>query len=394
MQQETRRNVKKSCDRRPRSEVVIEKRTMTGEERAADCGIKYIWISKRGRKGLYWGMDGKDLVLVTGGTGFVGARCIIELMRKGYRVRTTIREIGRSGELRTVIARAVGGTIEIIAADLNNDAPWPNAIKGCRYVLHVASPLPPKQPKNPEALIAPARGGTLRVLQASLEAKVERVVLTSSLAAMAYPRGAAPDVVTEAFWTDPEHPWATPYIKSKALAESAAWDFVQAHGRTDMLTAIAPSTILGPVLTKDISYSVLSVARMLDGSIPAIPRLGFNFVDVRDVAEAQVRAMTTREAGGQRYLVSGEFHWLEDIAAILRESLGKDAKRVPRARAPDFMVKLIARFNPELRAVIHELGQQRTVSSEKARQTFGWSPRPFQKTVVDCATSLIWAGAA
>lgn len=343
--------------------------------------------------GLYSTMDGKDLVLVTGGSGFVGARCVIELLRQGYRVRTTIRDLGRSGELRTVIAREAAGHFEILAADLNSDGPWPNAVKGCRYVLHVASPFPSRQPKDANALIAPARDGALRVLRASFDAKVERVVLTSSLAAMAYPPGDAPPVVTEAIWSDPENPLATPYIKSKVLAESAAWDFVESVGRPDMLTVIAPSTILGPVLTKDFSYSVQAVARMLNGSIAAIPRLGFNFVDVRDVAELHLRAMTTPAAGSQRYLVSDGFHWLEEISVIVRDSLGKEAKRVPRRMAPDFIVRLVAKLDPALRSVVHELGRQRVVSSEKAARTFGWSPRPFQKTVVDCATSLIWAGA-
>lgn len=338
-------------------------------------------------------MDGNDLVLVTGGTGFLGARCVIELLRKGYRVRTTVRDHSWSGELRTVIAREAAGTLEIVPADLNSDAPWAKAVSGCRYVLHVASPFPPKQPRDANELITPAREGTLRVLKAAMEANVERVVLTSSVVAMAYPPGEAPEVATEALWTDPEHPFATPYIKSKTLAESAAWDLVENSGRKNLLAVIAPSTILGPVLTKDFSYSVQIVARMLNGSMPGIPRLGFNFVDVRDVAELHLRAMTTETAGGERYLVSEEFHWLDEIAAILKESLGKDAKRVPRMRVPDFMVKLMAKFDPSLRSVVNELGRKRVVSSLKARETFGWSPRPFQRTVVDCATSLIWAGA-
>jgi dihydroflavonol-4-reductase len=340
-------------------------------------------------------MVDKEMVLVTGGTGYVGSWCIIELLRQGYRVRTTVRDRGRSGELRTAMAREVQHIehFEIIKADLESDEAWPEAVKDCRYVLHIASPFPPKQPKDAEQLIRPAREGTLRVLKACLEANVERVVLTSSSSAMAYPTGETPELVTEEYWTDPDHPSATPYVKSKVWAEAAAWEFVAHNERSDLLTVIAPSTILGPVLNKDFSYSLRSVACLLDGSVPAIPRLGFAFVDVRDVAELHLRAMTTPAAGGQRYLASGEFHWLEEVAAILRSSLGAEGKRVPRYRAPDFMVKLLAKFNPELRSVIKELGQRRVFSSEKARQMFGWSPRPFQETVVDCATSLIWAGA-
>jgi len=340
-------------------------------------------------------MGAKDLVLVTGGTGYIGSWCIIELLRRGYHVRTTLRDKGRSGELRTAIAREIREieNFETIKANLESDEGWPEAVNGCRYVLHVASPFPRKQPKDANEIIRPAHEGTLRVLKACLDANVERVVLTSSSSAMAYPAVESPGPITEESWTDPNHPSATPYVKSKVLAEEAAWEFVSNNGRTDLLTVIAPSTVLGPVLNKDFSYSLQAVARLLDGSAPGIPRLGFSFVDVRDVADLHLRAMTTPEAGGQRYLASGGFHWLEEIAAILRSGLGAEAKRVPKWRAPDFMIKLLAMFDPEVRSVARELGRQRVFSSEKAHQMFGWTPRPFPLTIVDCATSLIWARA-
>jgi dihydroflavonol-4-reductase len=340
-------------------------------------------------------MDARDLVLVTGGTGYIGSWCIIELLRRGYRVRTTLRDKGRAGELRTAIAREIRNieNFETIKADLESDEGWPEAVADCRYVLHIASPLPQKQPKDASQIIRPAREGTLRVLKACLEANVERVVLTSSAGAMAYPAGETPEPITEESWTDPNGPSATPYVKSKVLAEAAAWEFVSENGRVDMLTVIAPSVVLGPVLNKDYSYSLRAVSCLLDGSIPAIPRVGFAFVDVRDVADLHLRAMTTPEAGGQRYLASGEFHWLDEIAAILRSGLGAEGKRVPRWRAPDFMIKLVAKFKPELRSVARELGKRRDFSSEKARQMFGWTPRAFPLTVVDCGMSLVWAGA-
>jgi len=283
--------------------------------------------------------------------------------------------------------------LDIAEADLGGDRGWREAVSGSRYVLHTASPFPPAQPRNADELIAPARDGTLRILRACLGAKVEHVVLTSSSAAMSYPDGATPDPVTEQYWTNPRHPLATPYVKSKVLAERAAWDFVVSNQCKNLLTVVAPSAILGPVLSKDFSYSVQVVSRLLNGSAPVIPRLGFPFVDVRDVAELHLHAMISEVAAGERYLGSGEFHWLDEVASILRRSLGPRAKRVPRRRAPDFVVRLIAMADPGLRAVAHELGRSRIVSSEKAEKTFAWRSRSFEETVLDCANSLIRVGA-
>lgn len=340
-------------------------------------------------------METKDLVLVTGGTGFLGGHCIIELLRKGYQVRTTVRDLARASELRTTISRAVGeaDNLDIVEADLGSDRGWPDAVRGSRYVLHAASPFPAAQPRNADELIAPARDGTLRILRACLDAKVERVVLTSSSAAMSYPDGGIPDPVTEQYWTNPDHPLATPYVRSKVLAERAAWEFVGRNQCKSLLTVMAPSAILGPVLSKDFSYSVQVVSRLLNGSAPVIPRLGFSFVDVRDIAALHVQAMTSEVAAGERYLGSGDFHWFADIASILRQSLGSRAKRVPRMRAPDFVVRLIAMVDPGLRSVARELGRKRIVSSEKAENAFAWRARSFDETVLDCAHSLIRIGA-
>jgi nucleoside-diphosphate-sugar epimerase len=327
--------------------------------------------------------------------GYLGTYCVIELLRKGFRVRATVRDAARSAEWRALVGTlsGVADGIEIVEADLSRDAHWPEAVMGCRYVLHVASPFPPGQPRNADEIVIPAREGTLRVLQASLAANVERVVLTSSMVAMAYPKGQSPEVISESFWSDADHPLATPYIKSKTLAELAAWDLVKSNGQNKLLSVVAPSTVLGPVFGKRYSYSIQSVSRLLNGSVPAIPRLGFAFVDVRDVVDLHLRAMVASEAGGERYLATGDFHWLEEIAGILRSSLGPGARRVPRMRLPDFALKLMAMVDPGIRTVSRELGRSYRISWEKSQRTFGWSPRPFQETVVDCANSLIRVGA-
>src|SRR5258705_2703280 len=230
--------------------------------------------------------DTNGAVLVTGGTGFLGGWCVASLLQRGYEVRTTVRDRGREQAVRDAVAAAGaadGSRLSVHAADLTSDAGWADAVAGCRYVLHVASPFPPVQPKDPDELIVPARDGALRVLRAALDAGVERVAMTSSIAAIRSDRessAAAP--YTEADWTDGADTSHTPYVRSKAIAERAAWDCVRSAGAEDRLTTINPGAIIGPALNDDRSYSLQAIERLL-GGMPAVPQLGFSFVDVRDV---------------------------------------------------------------------------------------------------------------
>jgi nucleoside-diphosphate-sugar epimerase len=339
-------------------------------------------------------MDGEQTVLVTGGSGFLGGWCLAELLQRGYRARTTVRDLAREAEVRANVGSQVevGDRLTVLKADLNADQGWAEAIDGCDYVLHVASPFPPAQPKDPDELIVPARDGTLRVLRASLGAGVKRVVVTSSVAAV---RNAGPESnsqgreLTEADWTDPDNPQLTPYTRSKTIAERAAWDYMRAQGAEDRLATVQPGAIIGPVLGDDRSYSLQAVERMLTGRMPGLPRLGFSFIDVRDVASLEVGAMTAADAGGQRLIAAASFLWLSEVAAILREQLGPDARKVPRRRVPDVLVRMLALFDPEVRSVIGELGQKTTYSVENARRRVGWTPRPIEATIVDCARSLL-----
>jgi dihydroflavonol-4-reductase len=339
-------------------------------------------------------MDGEQTVLVTGGSGFLGGWCLVELLQRGYRARTTVRDLAREKDVRANVGSQVevGDRLSVLAADLNADQGWAEAIGGCDYVLHVASPFPPAQPKDPDELIAPARDGTLRVLGASLGAGVKRVVVTSSVAAV---RNAGPDAkshgreLTEADWTDPDNQRLTPYVRSKTIAERAAWDFARAQGAEDRLVTVQPGAIIGPVIGDDRSYSLQAVERLLTGSMPGLPRLGFSFIDVRDVAALQVAAMTAPDAAGQRLIAASSFLWFSDVAAILRAQLGADARKVPRRRVPNAVVRVLALFDPEIRSVVDELGQKTTYSIENARRRVGWSPRPVEQTIVDCARSLL-----
>jgi nucleoside-diphosphate-sugar epimerase len=338
--------------------------------------------------------DGEQTVLVTGGSGFLGGWCLVELLQRGYRARTTVRDLARESEVRAAVGTQVDvrDRLDVVAADLTKDDGWADAVAGCDYVLHVASPFPPAQPKDPDELIVPARDGTLRVLRASLAAGVKRIVLTSSVAAVRRP---GPDSVangrelTEDDWNDPDNPYATPYTRSKTIAERAAWDFMRAEGAEDRLVTVQPGAIIGPVLGRDRSYSLQAVERMLTGKMPGLPRLGFSFIDVRDVAALEVGAMTAPEAGGQRLIAASTFLWFSDVATILREQLGPDARKVPRRGVPDFVVRVLARFDPELRSIVGELGHRTTYSVENARRRVGWTPRPMQETIVDCARSLL-----
>jgi dihydroflavonol-4-reductase len=333
----------------------------------------------------------RGLVLVTGGSGYVAAYCIAQLLTESWRVRTTVRNPARAEVVRATIGKIAegAGAIELAAADLNSDAGWPDAVVGVDYVLHVASPLPAVDPKNDDELVRPARDGTLRVLKASRDAGVKRVVMTSSMAAIAYGRGERPEPFTETDWTDETNRDDTSaYERSKTIAERAAWAWHKADGGALELVTVNPSLVLGPVLGSDFSASIEAIKKLLDGSVPALPRFGFSFVDVRDIAQLHLLAMTAPAAAGQRFLGSADFYWMKDMAKVLKQGLGDKARKVPSMTIPDFVVRLFAVFDPVVRGRLFELGKRRLVSSEKARRVLGWTTRPVSETILDTAKSL------
>jgi nucleoside-diphosphate-sugar epimerase len=339
-------------------------------------------------------MSQEQTVLVTGGSGFLGGWAVVEALRAGYPVRTTVRSLAREQQVRTDIATQVdaGERLEVVQTDLLSDEGWAEAVAGCRFVLHVASPFPEAQPKDPDELIVPARDGALRVLRASLDAGAERVVMTSSVAAVRNSRDGALEgrrEMDESDWSDPGDPQMTPYAKSKTLAERAAWELVGERGQLDRLVTIQPGAIVGPLLGDDRSYSLQAIARLLEGGMPGLPRMGFSFIDVRDVAALHVLAMSAPAAGGQRLIAASEFLWFSDVAQILREELGADARKVPTRKIPNFVVRGMGLFDPAIRSVASELGHESRFSIESARTRTGWEPRPVRETIVDCAHSLL-----
>jgi nucleoside-diphosphate-sugar epimerase len=330
-------------------------------------------------------------VLVTGGSGFLGGWCIVELLRQGYRVRTTVRDLAREAEVRAAVGTQVDAAdrLTVLAADLLDDAGWADAVNDCDYVLHVASPFPPVQPKDPDELIVPARDGTLRVLEASLDAGVDRIVVTSSVAAIT---GSGKPVhgrpLAEEDWSDPDNPRLSPYARSKTIAERAAWDFMRERGATEKLATVNPGAIVGPVLSNDRSFSLQAIERLLNG-MPGVPRIGFSFVDVRDVADLEIRAMTAPEAGGGRFVAVESFRWMAEVAAVLRDRMGDAAAKVPTRTVPNLLVRGMGIFDPGIRSIVGQLGKRNELSSEKAKTLLGWSPRPIDDTVVECAQSLL-----
>jgi nucleoside-diphosphate-sugar epimerase len=337
-----------------------------------------------------------SVILVTGGSGFIGSHCLIQLLAAGHQVRATLRSLKREGEVRAMLKEGgaePGDRLSFVAADLENDAGWPEAVAGCDYVLHVASPFPSNIPKHEDELIVPAREGTLRVLRASRDAGVKRVALTSSFAAIGYGKKPQNTPFDETSWTDPNGEDVLPYAKSKTLAERAAWDFIAGEGGGLELSVVNPVGVFGPVLGPDYATSILLLKRLMDGAAPGCPRLYFGVVDVRDVADLHIRAMTRPAASGERFLaVAGDFMSVRDIARTLKRRLGVLAKRVPTWQLPDWLVRLAALRDPAIRQILPELGKKKNATNEKARRMLGWSPRSNEEAIVATAESLARLG--
>lgn len=337
-----------------------------------------------------------ELVLVTGGSGFLGAHCILALLKGGYRIRTTVRSAKREADVMAMLKAGgvePGDGLSFAIADLMNDAGWPQAVAGCDYVLHVASPFPPGVPKHEDDLIVPAREGALRLLRAARDANVKRVVLTSSFAAIGYGK-MPPDgrPFTEESWTDPTAR-VSAYVKSKTLAERAAWDFIAAEGGRLELAVVNPVGIFGPVLGSDHSTSTEFVQRMMNGAMPGLPRLSFGVVDARDVADLHVRAMTNPAAKGERFLaVSGDFMTVREIAQTLKTRLGEAAARVKTRELPDWLVRIVGLFNPEVAQLVPELGKVKNATNAKAVRLLGWAPRSREDALASTGESLIRLG--
>ena len=334
-------------------------------------------------------------VLVTGGSGFIAGHLILQLLDAGHRVRTTVRKLGRESAVRATLQDAgmkPDAALSFVAADLEKDDGWAQAAAGCEYVQHVASPFPAAAPKHEDELIVPAREGALRVLRAARDAGVKRVVLTSSFAAVGYGHKPQAAPFDETSWTDPSAEGVSAYVKSKTLAERAAWDFVAKETSLE-LSVVNPVGVFGPVFGPDYATSILIVQRLLDGSVPGLAKLTFGAVDVRDVADLHVRAMTHPAANGERFLaVAGDFMTMVELARVLKDRLGPLAKRVPLRELPNWVLRVVALGDATVRQVVPELGKFKNATSAKAQRVLGWAPRSREDAVAATGESLARLG--
>ena len=335
-------------------------------------------------------------VLVTGASGFVGGHVILQLLAAGHEVRGSLRSLSKEAAVRDALAKA-GATnldkLSFVAANLDKDDGWADAVAGCDYVQHVASPFPIEQPRDEMELIRPAVDGTLRVLKAARDAGVKRVVQTSSFAAVGYGHGHRDTEYDETDWTDVNGPAMQPYMKSKTLAERAAWDFVEREGNGMELAVVNPVGIFGPALNGDLSTSVELVKRMLEGALPGAPRLYLGAVDVRDVAGMQVKAMTDPAARGQRFLATaGGALSMFEMGEILQKGLGDRAAKAKMRQLPDWLVRIVALFNPLARESVPRLGIKGEASNRKAREVLGWTFISAEDSIVASGESLFALG--
>ena len=334
-----------------------------------------------------------ETVLVTGGSGFIATHCILKLAAAGYKIKSTVRNLDRVTDLNEVLNKAGSQherlnrvEVEWTSADLTKDEGWDDAVSGCKYVLHVASPVS-LDVKDENELITPAREGTLRVLKAASKAKVERVVLTSSVAAIL--NGEEKSSYDENDWTNPEAQDCSAYSKSKTYAEKAAWDFVENVDSNLELAVINPSWVLGPILESDIGSSVQSIQMLLNGALPLVPKISFGMVDVRDVADLHVLAMTSDKAPGNRFIASANTLSMPEWTRILREAIPEYKKRLPKRTAPDLLIKFLGIFSKTAGFIAEQLGRTKQLDNSKAKNLLGWDPRSGEEALIASAKSLI-----
>lgn len=336
----------------------------------------------------------EETVLVTGGTGFIAQYCILALLGTGYRVKTTVRSLAREAEVRANLKAGgaePGERLTFVVAELGSDAGWADAAEGCSYAFHGASPTPSGDQATEEEWVRPAVDGNLRVLRAARDAGMKRVVLTSAFGAIGVGHEPLGRPFVETDWSDLGGNVAL-YQKSKTLAERASWDFIAKEGGGLELASVNPTMVLGPALGSDYSHSIRTIKQMLDGQ-PGYPKVRTCIVDVRDVADLHLRAMTDPAAAGERFLATtGHSLWMVEIAKLLKAHMGKAAARVSTRELPNFVVRMLALTNPAVKLIVPLLGVEMDASGDKARRLLGWTPRSREEAILASAESLVALG--
>ena len=329
-----------------------------------------------------------ETVLVTGGTGFIGLHCLQQLLDKGYKVRTTIRSESRKQEVMEAMKQHSSNckNLEFFIADLLNDDGWKEAVEGSKYVLHVASPFFLGEPENEDVFIKPAVEGTLRVLKACADSDVQKVVLTSSFAAVGYGHSREKEVYTEEDWSSVDGE-ISPYAKSKTLAEKAAWEFVEnlEESKKFELTVINPVAVTGPMLTSDIGSSNDFLLKLISGSMPACPKIHMGYIDVRDVAKAHIFSMTEEKTNGERIIVSENEMFFAEVGKTLNEA---GFKKSPTKEMPNFLVKIMSLFVGELKTLLSALNRKGDIDKTKAKSFFNWDYISTEQSVTETAQQL------
>lgn len=331
-------------------------------------------------------MENSETVLVTGGTGFVGVQCILQLLQKGYRVKTTIRSINsKNNVIETLKAGGITvfDNLEFIEADLMKDDNWDTAVEACNYVIHVASPVFFTPPKDENEQIRPAVEGTLRLLKAARNAGVKRVVLTSSFGAVGFSHKDDNTQTSEIDWTDPKQKGLSTYEKSKGLAERAAWHFIERDGGGLELSVINPVAILGPSLSTHISGSFEILKHLLDGSMKAVPNISLNIVDVRDVADLHIRAMKNPNAKGERFIASADGKiTMPEIALLIKNKMPGVTQKVSERRLPNWIINVASLFSRQAKMAALLLKINRNVSNVKAKTLLDWVPIATNEDII------------
>jgi dihydroflavonol-4-reductase len=335
-----------------------------------------------------------DRVLVTGVSGFIGSHVTERLLAKGYDVRGTVRNKAKGSKI--VDALAANGCdvsrLELVEANLASDAGWEEAVQDCRYIQHIASPLPLEAPKEREALVPEARAGAQRVLEHGFSAGAERIVLTSSIAAMmGQPGKGAKMTITEEDWSDPDWRRMSSYPISKTRAEKSAWAYVEAQGLKEKLTVINPGVVFGPDTYGNAGASLGILKAMMIGKFPRVPKMGVPLIDVRDCASIHVAAMTAKEAGGRRLLATGQSLWFKDIAAILKAQYPQ-LKGLPKGEIPNFMVRVMALFDDRMQALLSDIGTFHEADAAYVSTLTHVLPRPAKEAILAGDESLIENG--